>query len=258
MAFLKNLQIKDQIYDIAAKYDNNGNQIDTTYVTWEKVGEIGGTPDLSAYAKITDLDPLKSGISTNASDIKKLKDALWPLKVNCSISPTALQEIGNTVNVTISNFTATVNNVNQTITSKTVNGAVISDLSFTDTITNSKSYNIVIATADSSASVSKSVTFVYPMFAGFNAATTMTTTVISNLTKQALRTGLNFDVTAVNTSATNYFWFVTPYTVTSVIQAGFDIFSDFEYTTFTYLNHTYNCYRLKSASAASTFKFTIK
>lgn len=258
MAFLKNLQVKDQIYDIAAKYDNNGNQIDTTYVTWEKVGEIGGTSDLSTYAKITDLDPLKSDINTNASDIKKLKDELWPLKVNCSISPTSLQEIGSTANVTISNFTATVNNVSQTITSKIINDTAVSDSSFTDTITSSKSYKVVISTADSSASVSKSVTFVYPMFAGFNATTTMTTTVISNLTKQALRTGLNFDVTATNTSATNYFWFVTPYTVTSVIQAGFDIFSDFEHTTFTYLDHTYNCYRLKSASAISTFKFTIK
>ena len=69
MAFLKNLQVKDQIYDIAAKYDSNGNQIDATYVTWEKVGEIGGTPDLSDYATKTLVNTTKTELTNSINTV---------------------------------------------------------------------------------------------------------------------------------------------------------------------------------------------
>ncbi len=49
MAFLKNLQVKDQIYDIAAKYDSNGNQIDTTYATTKDVEAVKNSIDNDVF-----------------------------------------------------------------------------------------------------------------------------------------------------------------------------------------------------------------
>lgn len=49
MAYLKNVQVKDQIYDIAAKYDSNGNQIDTTYATTEDVEAVKNSIDNDVF-----------------------------------------------------------------------------------------------------------------------------------------------------------------------------------------------------------------
>jgi hypothetical protein len=193
--------------------------------------------------------------------IKKLMDKNYPLTASCTINPTALQEVGNTASVTIQNFKVTTDGQNVNITKKTINNAEVTGESFTDSITASKTYSIVLTTADGDAKISKTVTFVGPIYVGYSSETTASETDMKNLTdKQSLRTSIG-TITFNKSTAVSDGEYVTIYApstikVNKIISAGLDIISEFATSTMTYQKLSYTCYRhnAKTTSAELTIQ----
>lgn len=190
--------------------------------------------------------------------VNKLMDKVFPATLSYSFSPTGLQEMGTTASVTISNFKVSIADSALTITSKYVNDYVITASTFTETISNSKSYKVKCVTDEGSPEKTSTVTFVYPIYVGYNSGTTISSQLIQSLDKQALRTGLNFNATITNESESNYLWIVSPYDVSQVLDGSINIFDDFLQGTYSFKNYTYKWYRLKYANKKDTYTFTIK
>lgn len=193
-----------------------------------------------------------------AATLKKLMDKNFPLTVSCTITPNSLQEIGTTVaTVTISGFSATVDGKSVTVTGKTVNGTAVSGASWTaSNVSKTTTYTVNITAEGETKSVSKSLTFVGPIYVGYSSASAASEADMKTLTKQSLRS--SFGTVTFNGTATEsggqYVTIYTPYAISHVLSAGFDIFGEFAKTTFTYQGVIYYCYRhtAKTASAAFT------
>ena len=193
-----------------------------------------------------------------ANDITKLMRKVFPLDVTVNITPTALQEKGTSTEITIT-WSAKVEGEVVTPASVFVNGSdVTGQTSYKETISDSKTFNVEITAEGRVTSINKSITYVYPIFTGFNAATEFTESLPDSLTKLELRSSLGIITdTKTNSSTSNYYWIVSPYKVNNVVTSGISIISDFIYTTVEYKGTTYHCYRLNAPSSADTFTFTI-
>ena len=193
-----------------------------------------------------------------ANDITKLMRKVFPLEVIVNITPMALQEKGISTEITIT-WSAKVEDKTVTPNSVFVNGYDVTEQTFyKETVSDSKSFAVEVTAEGRVTSVTKNITYVYPIFTGFNSATTFTESLAEDLTKLELRSSLGtITDTKTNNSASNYYWIISPYKVNNVVTSGISIISDFIYTTVEYKGTTYNCYRLNAPSSADTFTFTI-
>lgn len=206
-------------------------------------------------------DIIKSATGTPkdlVEDLDKLMKKVFPAEISCNFIPISLQEKGTTCTVTINNFKAVIDGKVAAITRKTVNNTIVEGTEYTEQINDSKSFTIVIDAEDRTSTINKSVTFVYPIFTGFNSATEFTESLVESLTKLGLRSSLGtITDTKTNSSTSNYYWIISPYKVNNVVTSGISIINDFIYTIVEYKGTTYYCYRLNAPSSADTFTFTI-
>lgn len=200
-----------------------------------------------------------TGVSEDlVKDISKLMREVFPLEITVNITPTTLQEKGTSTEITIT-WSAKIEGEIISPESVFINGLdVTGQASYKETISDSKTFNVEITAEGRVTSVNKSITYVYPIFTGFNAATEFTESVAEALTKLELRSSLStITDTKTNTSTSNYYWIISPYKVNNVVTSGISIINDFIYTTVQYKGTTYHCYRLNAPSSADTFTFTI-
>lgn len=192
-----------------------------------------------------------------AKDITKLMRKVFPLEITVNITPTDLQEKGTSTEIIIT-WSAKVESEIVTPESVVINGRDITgQTSYHDIVSDSKSFEVKITAEGRVTSVNKSITYVYPIFTGFNSSTEFTGNV-SNLAKLELRSSLGtITDTKTNNNTSNYYWIVSPYKVNNVVTSGINIISDFIYTTVEYIGTTYHCYRLNAPSSADTFTFII-
>ena len=200
-----------------------------------------------------------TGISEDLVEtVSKLMCKVFPLEIIVNITPTTLQEKGTSTEITIT-WSAKIEGNIIDPESVFVNGLDITNqASYKETVSDSKTFTIKITAEGRVTSITKNITYVYPIFTGFNAATEFIESLAESLTKLELRTSLGIITdTKTNTSTSNYYWIVSPYKVNNVVTSGINIISDFIYTTVDYKGTTYHCYRLNSPSSIDTFTFTI-
>lgn len=200
-----------------------------------------------------------TGVSEDLiENISKLMHKVFPLEIVVNITPTTLQEKGTSTEITIT-WSAKIEGKIVAPESVFVNGLDVTEqTSYKETVSDSKTFVVKIIAEGRVTSVNKSITYVYPIFTGFNAATEFTESVAESLTKLGLRSSLGtITDTKTNTSISNYYWIISPYKVNNVVTSGISIISDFIYTTAQYKGTTYHCYRLNAPSATDTFTFTI-
>ena len=193
-----------------------------------------------------------------ANDITKLMRKVFPLEIVVNITPTDLQEKGTSTEITIT-WNAKIEGEVVVPESVFVNGIdVTGQISYKETISDSKTFNIEITAEGRVTSVTKNITYVYPIFTGFNLVTEFTESLLENLDKLELRSSLGIITdTKTNTSTSNYYWIISPYKVNNIVTSGISIISDFIYTITQYKGTTYHCYRLNVPSVADTFTFII-
>ena len=200
-----------------------------------------------------------TGVSGDlANDITKLMREVFPLEITVNITPTDLQEKGTSTEITIT-WNAKVEGEFVNPASVFINGSdVTGQTSYKETVFDSKTFVVKITAEGRVTSVNKSITYVYPIFTGFNAATEFTESLAEALTKLGLRSSLGIITdTKTNTNTSNYYWIISPYKVTNVVTSGISIINDFIYTTTNFKGTTYHCYRLNAPSATDTFTFII-
>ena len=210
-------------------------------------------------ANVRDVIKAATGVPGDlANDITKLMRKVFPLDVTVNITPTALQEKGTSTEITIT-WSAKIEGEIVAPESVFVNGLDVTDqTSYKEIISDSKTFNVEITAEGRVTSVNKSITYVYPIFTGFNSATTFSESLTDALTKLELRSSLGtITDTKTNSSPSNYYWIISPYKVNNVVTSGISIISDFIYTTVEYKGTIYHCYRLNAPSSADTFTFII-
>lgn len=200
-----------------------------------------------------------TGVSEDlVEDISKLMREVFPLEITVNITPTALQEKGTSTEITIT-WSAKIKG--EIVVSETVfvNGRDVTDqTSYKETVSDSKTFVVKVTAEGRVTSINKSITYVYPIFTGFNSAIEFTENLVESLTKLGLRTSLDTIVdTKTNINISNYYWIVSPYKVNNVVTSGISIISDFIYTTVEYKGTIYHCYRLDAPSSTDTFTFII-
>ena len=193
-----------------------------------------------------------------ANDITKLMREVFPLEIIVNITPTDLQEKGTSTEVTIT-WSAKIEGEVITPELVFVNGRDVTDqTSYKETVSDSKTFIVKVTAEGRVTSVTKNITYVYPIFTGFNSATTFSESLTDALTKLELRSSLGtITDTKTNSSPSNYYWIISPYKVNNVVTSGISIISDFVYTTVEYKGTTYHCYRLNAPSSVDTFTFII-
>ena len=193
-----------------------------------------------------------------ANDITKLMRKVFPLDVTVNITPTALQEKGTSTEITIT-WSAKIEGEIIVPENVFVNGLdVTGQTSYKETISDSKTFVVKITAEGRVTSVNKSITYVYPIFTGFNSATNFSESLPEALTKLELCSSIGtITDTKTNSSTSNYYWIISPYKVNNIVTSGISIISDFIYTTVEYKGTTYHCYRLNAPSSADIFTFTI-
>ena len=200
-----------------------------------------------------------TGVSEDLiEDISKLMRKVFPLEITVNITPIAFQEKGTNTEITIT-WSAKIEGEIITPESVFVNGRdVTNQTSYKETISDSKTFVVKITAEGRVTSINKSITYVYPIFTGFNSSAEFTESLVESLTKLGLRASLGtITDTKTNSNVSNYYWIVSPYKVNNVVTSGISIISDFIYTTVEYKGTTYHCYRLNAPSSADTFTFTI-
>ena len=200
-----------------------------------------------------------TGVSEDlVKDITKLMREVFPLEIIVNITPTALQEKGTSTEIIIT-WNAKIEGEIVAPESIFVNGLDVTGQTFyKETISNSKTFVVKVTAEGRVTSINKSITYVYPIFTGFNNATEFSENITEGLTKLELRSSLGTIIdTKTNTNISNYYWIISPYKVNNVIISGINIISDFIYTTTQYKGTTYHCYRLNTPSSTDTFTFTI-
>lgn len=200
-----------------------------------------------------------TGVSEDLiENISKLMHKVFPLEIVVNITPTGLQEKGTSTEITITWSAKIEGNIIDPESVFINELDVTNQDSYKETVSDSKTFTVKIKAEGRVTSINKSITYVYPIFTGFNAATEFTETLTEALTKLGLRSSLGtITDTKTNTSISNYYWIISPYKVNNVVTSGISIISDFIYTTVDYKGTTYHCYRLNAPSSTDTFTFII-
>lgn len=137
--------------------------------------------------------------------------------------------------------------------STTPNGSV------DDTVNDTTTYTMdVTFITNVSKTVSGKVTAVYPMYFGGNAATTLDSSKILAMTKQALKTSPNGTYN-VNVAQGNYMWLCIPSSmnINKVTSSGFDVPMESPSTVAVTGKENYKCYRSSSQFNAGTVNIVI-
>lgn len=210
-------------------------------------------------ANVRDVIKAATGVPEDLiEDLSKLMRKVFPLEIIVNITPTAFQEKGTNTEITIT-WSANIEGNIIDPESVFVNELDVTNQdSYKETVSDSKTFTVKITAEGRVTSINKSITYVYPIFTGFSAATEFTESLIESLTKLELRSSLGIITdTKTNTSISNYYWIISPYKVNNVVTSGISIISDFIYTTVDYKETTYHCYRLNTPSSADVFTFII-
>lgn len=179
-----------------------------------------------------------------------------------SVSPSIIEKgvstkvaVKNTV--TFSGATYTPLSVNlkkgDSSLSTTPNGSV------DDTVNDTTTYTMdVTFITNVSKTVSGKVTAVYPMYFGGNAATTLDSSKILTMTKQALKTSPNGTYN-VSVAQGNYMWLCIPSSmnINKVTSSGFDVPMESPSTVAVTGKENYKCYRSSSQFNAGTVNIVI-
>ena len=179
-----------------------------------------------------------------------------------SVSPSIIEKgvstevtVKNTV--TFSGATYTPLSVNlkkgDSSLSTTPNGSI------DDTVNDTTTYTMdVTFITNVSKTVSGKVTAVYPMYFGGNAATTLDSSKILAMTKQALKTSPNGTYN-VNVAQGNYMWLCIPSSmnINKVTSSGFDVPMESPSTVAVTGKENYKCYRSSSQFNAGTVNIVI-
>lgn len=179
-----------------------------------------------------------------------------------SVSPSIIEKgvptkvaVKNTV--TFSGATYTPLSVNlkkgDSSLSTTPNGSI------DDTVNDTTTYTMdVTFITNVSKTVSGKVTAVYPMYFGSNAATTLDSSKILAMTKQALKTSPNGTYN-VNVAQGNYMWLCIPSSmnINKVTSSGFDVPMESPSTVAVTGKENYKCYRSSSQFNAGTVNIVI-
>lgn len=179
-----------------------------------------------------------------------------------SVSPSIIEKgvstkvaVKNTV--TFSGATYTPLSVNlkkgDSSLSTTPNGSV------DDTVNDTTTYTMdVTFITNVSKTVSGKVTAVYPMYFGGNAATTLDSSKILAMTKQALKISPNGTYN-VNVAQGNYMWLCIPSSmnINKVTSSGFDVPMESPSTVAVTGKENYKCYRSSSQFNAGTVNIVI-
>lgn len=122
--------------------------------------------------------------------------------------------------------------------------------------TNFKNTSVIIEGVSKTATAT--VTAVYPMYFGGNAATSLASADVLALTKQTIKTSPNGDY-EVPVTAGQYMWLCVPsgMTISKVTSSGFSVPMEPVATVTVTGKGTYNCYRSSSTYTAQTVKITI-
>ena len=210
-------------------------------------------------ANVRDIIKAATGVSEDlVKDITKLIRKVFPLEIIVNITPTALQEKGTSTEITIT-WNTKIEGEIVAPESIFINGLdVTGQTSYKETVSDSKNFNVEVTAEGRVTSVTKNITYVYPIFTGFNSATIFSESLPEAITKLGLRSSLGtITDTKTNSNIYNYYWIISPYKVNNIVTSGISIISDFIYTTVEYKGTTYYCYRLNAPSSADTFTFTI-
>ena len=201
---------------------------------------------------------IKAKFTNITNDINKLMRKVFPLEVTVNIIPTSLQEKGTSTKITIT-WSAKIEGEIVAPESVFVNGLDVTEqTSYKETVSDSKTFAVKVTAEGRVTSVTKNITYVYPIFTGFNSSTIFSESLVKALTKLELRSSLGtITDTKTNSSTSNYYWIISPYKVNNVITSGISIISDFIYTTAEYRGTIYHCYRLNAPSSVDTFTFII-
>lgn len=192
------------------------------------------------------------------NDINKLMRKVFPLEITVNITPTTLQEKGTNTEIIIT-WSAKIEGEIVTPESIFINGRDVTEqTSYKEIISDSKSFIVEVTAEGRVTSVTKNITYVYPIYTGFNSATIFSESLVETLAKLGLRSSLGtITDTKTNNNISNYYWIISPYKVNNVVTSGISIISDFIYTTIEYKGTIYHCYRLNAPSSADTFTFII-
>lgn len=153
-------------------------------------------------------------------EINELSAELYPLGLTLSISPTDLKEKGSGATAVTLGWVGKIKGVEVKLEAVKVNGTEVtaeqlSAKQITDSVTDSKTYSVEATAQGRSASGSKAVTYVYPIYIFF--ATAEEAAKVTLTGKQALATSLIFNKTLTNGEGGDaYLWIVSGYTPTTV------------------------------------------
>lgn len=207
-------------------------------------------------------NPVKNSAIANAiagveDNIIALQEAVFPLAVTLTLSPSLAENNGQSRNVTAS-WTVKRNNVSVSPESLTltVGGSQVTvnrtDTSKVLSLSATTSVTVQATYAGMTKSASKTVTFVLPMYFGFSASASGITP--SSLTKQSLKTSPDGSYSLNNSTTGNYMWLCVPSSMSigTVKSGGFDVPMEAAVTV-----SGYKCYRSSAALTSGTWDIVI-
>lgn len=211
-------------------------------------------------------EAIVDAVNTNATDITTLEQAVFPLTVSFSASPSLTEYTGSAKEITLS-WTVKRKGTNATVTSLTVKQGSNSIYSGT---TNPGSQKVSVntkgstkydlsATADGlTVTGSASVNMVLPMYFGFAANTDISGMNITTLGKQSIKTSPSGTYTLTNSTEGHYMWLCVPsnMTINRVTLNGFDVPMEEPESGTTTLGE-YKCYRSSNALQAQSFTIVV-
>lgn len=184
--------------------------------------------------------------------ITELENAVFPLGVTLSVSPTIV-EAGASTQVTIS-WGATlkgqsINDVASfTLNDTSVSGTTSKKETITDTTPTTKTYTLVTSYNGRTNTSKVNLSVVGAMYFGFNAANAVGSLDVASLGKQSLKTSPNGTYTLQNSTDGHYMWLCVPsnMNISRVTMSGFDVPMEAAVTK-AVGGITYKCYRSSNA-----------
>lgn len=154
------------------------------------------------------------------SDIEKLLAQAFPLELTVVISPTELQKKGAGPVPVMLSWSAKIDGNNVTLDNVKVNGSVVTGSSYADSASDTKQYKVEAEAQGRIASVTKSVTFVYPIYVFFSTTADFNSVSLSG--EQSLASSLNYSSKSFTNGNTGdaYLWIVSGYTPKTVQSEG--------------------------------------
>lgn len=226
--------------------------------TWQTLvgGQGGGgiTIKVDDHLDINSTNPVQNKVITE--ELNKINDILNPLKL--IVSGGGLFEKGTTQLITITWNLKKGESTVQPEESK-VNGQVASGNSqqFTG-VKDDTTYNVECTFEGKSVQGSTKVSFIAPMYFGFDAADSIDGLTIEGLNKQSIKSSPAGDYTLNNPTNGNYLWLCIPNSmnISKVTSGGFEVPMEAAQNKGTSIDN-YKCYRSSSSINQGNMTITI-